>query len=77
MSIRFPVVTSKEIIKVLEMIGFVFVRQSGSSHAIYKRPADNRRTVIPMHAATTLKRRTLKAILTDAGLSVEEFRKLL
>ncbi|MBI2339143.1 MAG: type II toxin-antitoxin system HicA family toxin [Deltaproteobacteria bacterium] len=77
MSVHFPVVTSKEIIKVLEKIGFVFVRQTGSSHAIYRRPSDNRRTVVPVHSSTQIKRRTLKSILTDAGLTVEDLRKLL
>lgn len=77
MSERFPAVTSKQVVRVLENIGFVFVRQTGSSHAIYKRFSDHKRTVVPVHAGVTLKRRTLKSILEDAGLTIEEFRKLL
>lgn len=77
MSPHFPAVTSKQIIRVLEKIDFVFVRQTGSSHAIYKRLLDNKRTVVPIHSGVALKRRTLKAILEDAGLNIESLRELL
>jgi predicted RNA binding protein YcfA (HicA-like mRNA interferase family) len=73
---KLPAVTSKEVIKVLESIGFQFVRQSGSSHAIYKRARDKRRTNVPVHKGKIIKRKTLKAILKDAGLTVEQFQKL-
>ncbi len=73
---KFPAVTSKEVVKVLESIGFHFVRQSGSSHAIYKRASDKRRTNVPIHSGKIIKRKTLKAILKDAGLTVDQFRKL-
>ncbi len=76
MSNRFPSVTAKQVIKVLCRIDFKFKRQSGS-HAIYYRLKDKQRTVVPMHSKKTLKLKTLKSILNDAGLSVEEFKKLL
>lgn len=72
----FPAVNAKQIVKVLEKIGFIFVRQSGSSHAIYKRMSDNRRTVVPMHGKTIIKRRTLKSILKDADLTLEQLKDL-
>ncbi len=77
MSTHFPNVTAKQMIRVLEKIGFVFARQTGSSHAIYKRLSDGKRTVVPYHAGVSIKRRTLKSILHDAGLTVEELRNLL
>jgi predicted RNA binding protein YcfA (HicA-like mRNA interferase family) len=73
---RFPAVTSREVVKVLESIGFQFVRQSGSSHAIYKRVSDKRRTNVPIHSGKIIKRKTLKAILKDADLTVDQFRDL-
>lgn len=73
----FPAVNAKQIIKVLETVGFVFVRQSGSSHAIYKRTVDHRRTVVPIHGKTILKRKTLKSILKDADLTLEQLKELL
>lgn len=73
---RFPAVTAREVVRVLEHIGFTFARQSGGSHAIYRRNADRRRTCVPIHAGKTPKRKTLKAILQDAGLSVDDFIRL-
>jgi len=73
---RFPAVTSREIASVLEKIGFRFVRQSGSSHAIYKRFTDKRRTVVPIHPGRIIKRKTLRAILKDADLTIDEFNDL-
>ncbi len=77
MSSTFPAVTAKQVVKVIEKLRFVFVRQSGSSHAIYKRSSDHRRTVVPIHAKVILKRKTLKSILKDADLTLEQFQKIL
>jgi len=76
MSPKFPAVTSDEVIEVLQKIGFRFKRQSGSSHAIYYRDSDKKRTVVPIHKGKILKRKTFKSILADANLSVDEFNKL-
>jgi predicted RNA binding protein YcfA (HicA-like mRNA interferase family) len=76
MSPKFPAVTSDEVIKVLQKIGFRFKRQSGSSHAVYYREADKRRTNVPIHKGKILKRKTFKSILSDIGLTVEEFNEL-
>jgi predicted RNA binding protein YcfA (HicA-like mRNA interferase family) len=74
---RFPAVTAREVIRVAEQLGFRLVRETGSSHAVYKRESDGRRTVIPRHGRTVLKRRTLNSILKDLGISVGEFREML
>jgi len=71
-----PVVNAKEVVKVLEKVGFKRTRQSGS-HAVYKREGDHRRTIVPIHPRKSLKRKTLKSIINDAGLTAEEFKKLL
>ena len=76
MSDRFPVVTAKQVVKVLQKTKFEFKRQSGS-HAIYQRLKDKRRTVVPIHSKRVLKRKTLKAILDDAGLTIDQFKELL
>lgn len=77
MSTRFPDVNSKQIVKVVEKLGFRFARQSGTSHAIYFRGADGRRTTIPTHGKKSIKRKTIKAICRDIKISVEELRNLL
>lgn len=76
MSLKFPAVTSDEIITVLKKVGFKFKRQSGSSHAIYYRERDGRRTVVPIHAGKIVKRKTFKSILADSGLTIQEFIEL-
>jgi predicted RNA binding protein YcfA (HicA-like mRNA interferase family) len=76
MSPKFPAVTSDEVIRILKKIGFRLKRQSGGSHAIYFREGDRKRTNVPVHPGKTIKRRTLKSIIADAGLTIEEFNGL-
>lgn len=45
---KLPRLAAKEIIAVLEKIGFIFSRQSGS-HKIYKNP-EGKRVTVPFHA---------------------------
>ena len=58
-----------------EGLGFVFRRQRGS-HAIYVRERDQARVVIPMHKGE-IKRKTLRGIIQDLKISVDEFARLL
>jgi len=53
----------------------VFRRQSGS-HAVYVRPADHARFVVPRHKGE-LKRKTLRAIIQDLKITVDQFAELL
>ena len=62
MTDTFPNINSKQMIQVLGKLGFEFVRQSGSSHTIYRNAVSGKRTTIPMHGKTSLKRKTIKAI---------------
>ena len=75
MTPKLPAVTAKELVRVAERLGFVFRRQRGS-HAVYVRASDQARLVIPMHTGE-LKRKTLRAIIQDLRITVEEFRELL
>jgi len=72
---RLPRLTAREIISVLEKVGFTLARQSGS-HMIFKNAAGKRATV-PFHSAKTLHPKVLKSILSDADLSAEDLEKLL
>jgi predicted RNA binding protein YcfA (HicA-like mRNA interferase family) len=72
---KLPRVTAAETIRVLEKIGFVLDRQKGS-HRIYYHP-NGSRAVVPVHAGKILSPKVLKDILRSAGLSVEEFVRLL
>jgi predicted RNA binding protein YcfA (HicA-like mRNA interferase family) len=74
-SSRLPRVTAAQVIRVLEKTDFALTRQSGS-HQIYKNAAGKRATV-PFHTGKILHPKVLKNILADAGLTVEEFARLL
>ena len=67
---RLPARTAADIVRLLRKQGFGFDRQSGS-HAIYIHP-DGRRTTVPMHAKRDIAKGTLRQILRDAGLEVED-----
>ncbi|MEK7449566.1 MAG: type II toxin-antitoxin system HicA family toxin [Planctomycetota bacterium] len=74
---RFPAVTGKQIIRLIRKIGFEFYRSAKGSHEVWRRPRDGRHTIIPRHAGKIIKRKTLKSIINDTGLTIEEFRNLL
>jgi len=44
---------------------------------MHVRPSDKARVVIPMHSGVTLKPKTLRAIVQDLKLTLEEFRELI
>jgi len=75
MSPRLPRVTAAEIIRVLERIGFVQVRQSGS-HRIFKNEKGQRVTV-PFHRGKILHPKLLRSILRDADLTTDDLLELL
>ncbi len=75
MSEKLPRVTANEMIKIVEKLGFRFSRQSGS-HKIYKND-EGKRIIIAYHSGKILHPKVVKSILADAGLSVDEFKKML
>jgi predicted RNA binding protein YcfA (HicA-like mRNA interferase family) len=72
---RLPNVSAKEVINALERGGFEFQRQKGS-HVTLRHPVTLRTTVVAVHSGE-FPRWLLKKIIKDAGLSEEDFRKLL
>jgi len=72
---KLPAVKARDLVRVARQLGFEFRRQRGS-HAIYVRSNDQSRVVIPTHAGE-LKRKTLRAIIQDLKITVDEFRELL
>jgi predicted RNA binding protein YcfA (HicA-like mRNA interferase family) len=70
-----PKLSAKEIISVLEKLGFVLARQSGS-HKIYKNSKGKRATV-PFHGNKILHPKILKSIMRDAEISAKDLKKLL
>lgn len=75
MSHSFPSLKSKEVISALKTFGFAERRSSGS-HLIMKN-ANGKIVVVPMHKSKDIKRGTLFSIIKQAGLTLEEFQKIL
>ncbi len=71
---KLPSISGKECIKVLEKIGFYQKRQE-SSHIIMRRDEPFAQVVVPSHSE--IAKGTLRAIIRDIELSVEEFVSLL
>ncbi len=64
--------SADEVIRKLRRAGFIFDRQAKGSHEIWWNPQTHVRTTVPHHPGD-LPEGTLRAILRQAGLSVEEF----
>jgi predicted RNA binding protein YcfA (HicA-like mRNA interferase family) len=72
-----PVANGRDIVRALTRAGFVVDRIVGSHHVLAY-PGDPTRTVVvPVHAGRDLKPGTMRAIIRQAGLSVDEVSDLL
>jgi len=67
---RLPVISGRKCVRALERAGFYLKRQTGS-HLVLRRDEPFAQFVVPDHRA--LDRGTLRAIIRQVGLSVEEF----
>ena len=67
-------VSGRQVCAALERVGFILRRQKGS-HMILRRDDPFARVVVPDHRAVRIG--TLRRIISDAGLSVDQFNELL
>ena len=72
---KLPVVSGIEVVKALAKIGYDIDHQTGSHMILRQREAPHRRLTVPSHSE--LAKGTLRAIIREAGLTVEEFSGLL
>src|SRR5213075_2519721 len=70
----YPPICRAEVRAALERVGFIFRRQK-SSHMILRRDNPYARVTIPDHKQVRIG--TLRRIVADAGLSLEEFLRQL
>jgi predicted RNA binding protein YcfA (HicA-like mRNA interferase family) len=68
-----PVLKPREIQALLEMLGFVEVRQRGSHKQF--RHSDGRCTTVPFHLGRDISPILLRQIAKDIGMTVDEFLK--
>ena len=72
---RLPRISGREVVKALRKVGYEQDRQRGS-HIVLRQTAEpHRRIVVPDHDEVATG--TLRAIIRQVGLTVDEFRALL
>lgn len=71
---KLPQIKPRDVEKILNKLGFTS-RSGKGSHVVFKHPG-GRRTVISVHNRP-IRTGTLRAILKQVDLSIEEFLKLL
>ena len=70
---NYPVLKPREVVLILEKLGFAEVRQRGS-HKQYRHP-DGRRTTVPFHTGRDISPILLRQIAKDIGLTIEDLLK--
>lgn len=70
-----PRISGRQAVKALSKIGYAADRQTGSHIILRQTIAPYRRLTVPDH--DEIARGTLRAIIRQAGLTVDEFKKLL
>jgi predicted RNA binding protein YcfA (HicA-like mRNA interferase family) len=70
-----PVISGREAVRALGKAGYELDRQRGSHMVLRQVQSPHRRLTIPDHKE--LKKGTVRALIRQAGLSVEEFVGLL
>ncbi len=72
---KLPVVSGRDAVKAFGKLGYAFDRQRGSHIILRQAAPPHRRLTIPDHKE--LGKGTLRTLLREAGLNVNEFTKLL
>lgn len=72
---KLPVVSGVDVVKGLAKLGYELDHQTGSHMILRQRNPPYRRITVPRHRE--IAKGTLRAIIRDTGLTVEEFMKLL
>jgi predicted RNA binding protein YcfA (HicA-like mRNA interferase family) len=67
---RLPRLKGKEVVKILEKLGFVVSRTRGS-HVFLRHP-DGRVTTVPVHSGETIGPGLMRSILRDIELTVDD-----
>ena len=68
---KHPVLKPREVIRILQVLGFVEARQRGSHKQF--RHEDGRGTTVPDHGSRDLSPILLRQIASDIGMTIDEF----
>ena len=72
---KLPSIPARDVLRVFEQLGYERDRQRGSHIVLRHRHPPHRRLVVPDH--DPIAKGTLRALLREAGVTVEEFVALL
>jgi predicted RNA binding protein YcfA (HicA-like mRNA interferase family) len=70
-----PAVRGDRLVRALERAGFAVTRVRGSHHRL--RHSDGRSTTVPVHPGRDVPKGTLRSVLEDTGLTVDDLLKYL
>lgn len=73
---KIPSIKPRQIIHALLRAGFL-QRGTSGSHVIFRHPETGKIVPVPVHGGRDLKKGTLRNIIRQSGLSVEEFLNLI
>jgi predicted RNA binding protein YcfA (HicA-like mRNA interferase family) len=73
---KLPHVSGREAVKAFERAGFSHVRTRGSHYILSKEGHPNL-IVVPVHGSEAVATGTLRSLIRDAGLTVEQFNEML
>ena len=71
---QLPVVSGRQVVKALRNIGYEFDHQRGSHIVLRHTDPPHRRLTVPDHDEVA--KGTLRAIVREAGLTVDQFKAL-
>lgn len=75
---KLPVVSSKQVIRILQKLGFEYAPKRGKgSHVAFVKVNDSKTRLVIVPDRNEIPRGTLLAILEQAGISKDEFIRLL
>lgn len=72
---KLPILSGKDVVKTLSKIGYKIDHQTGSHIILRHEKPPHRRITVPDHKE--IAKGTLRAIIRQAGLTIEEFVRLL
>ena len=70
-----PVVSGRQVVKALQKLDYILDRKRGSHMVLRQQTPPHRRLTVPDHKEVA--KGTLRAIIRQAGLTVDEFTDLL
>lgn len=73
---KLPLIKDRELIRALKRLGFFEHQERGTSHLVFAHH-DGRRTTVARHPGKDVPRGTLRAILRDINISIQEFVDIL